>query len=270
MRNSSLKKRLFYIVAATAFLSFLPFSICKAAYKNSEEQSSNWYTQEKIIHYTFDKGTTVGMLQKELDSQPRVLKVAVLKPDGSKRSQGLLEDDDFVETLNDDGDILSTVIAVIKQDGGSSTSAVYSSGASSGEETSSGGVTSLPADGGDYMLSAGTTVKELSEKISSMSGYGDYGIEVKGYDGKKKQDGLACTGDTVKMMSGNGKEAGTATVIVRGDLTRCGAVTDGGCDILYCYLSQNKKLAEDILRAADMNGDGIVDTSDLLLMKRAH
>lgn len=248
MHSSSLKRHLFYIVITAVFLTIIPFSICKAANQGAVSSSAGSQTAENTVTYTFDKGTTVEMLQKKLDSQPHVLKVAVFRADGSQKSEGLLEDGDIVETLDEDGNVLSTVTAVIKSSGGDDSG--------------------LPSDGGDYVLDGKTTVEELSEKISAMSGYGDYEIKIKAYDKKQKQSGLVCTGDTAELLSEDGEEAGSATIIVPGDLTRCGAVTEKGCGMLYGYLACNTELSGDILRAADMNGDGTVDTRDLLMMKK--
>ena len=265
MQNSSLKKHLFYIIVTAVFLISIPHLACRAA---------NQSTVSKAGLYMFDKGTTVEMLQEKLDSQSHPLKVEVLRADGSKKNVGLLENGDIVRILDKNGNVLSTVTAAIKSDGGSSSSQTGSS-SPSGESPSSGESVpssenvgpSLPSDGGDYVFSGKTTVEELSKIIYSMPAYKNYEIKVKAYGGKQKQNGLICTGDTMALLSADGKEAGSATAIVPGDLTRCGEITRKGCDMLYGYLAHSGELKGDILRAADMNGDGIVDTSDLLLMK---
>ena len=274
MQDLHLKKYMPLIILAAVFLACIPFSIYGAAYQSGQAQSPAWYASGETADYTFAKGTTVSMLQKELDAQPSGLTVAVFTADGSEKAEGELEDGDIVQTLDEDENILSTVTAVIKQEEESSSSAgddSPSSGKSGQDEPSSsaGEDTGLPEDGTYYILNAGTCVDDISENIYEKSGRGDFEIKIKARGGRWKQSGLLCTGDTLEIISGDGENVCEADIVVLGDLTGCGDITAKSCDLMYSYLSFDKDLTGCSLAAADMDRDGEVDTSDLLLMKRA-
>lgn len=73
---------------------------------------------------------------------------------------------------------------------------------------------------------------------------------------------------TVIELQANGKLIDSVTVVVKGDLAGSGSITKRDERILYSYLNSGYELNGPYLQAADMNGDGCVDTLDLLLLKR--
>lgn len=214
--------------------------------------------------YSFPAGTTVEALTQQLAPQGPDEVLRVLKPDGSIRASGLIETGDTVEVLDGSGRVLSCVIAQVEAGSGSSSS--QSSGSSQQDPSS----VSLgqPEGNGYTVFSPGTTVEALQDELDAGGAQGCR-LKVKSHAGRIRGSGNICTGDALSVLGEDGNVIFTTKAVVPGDLTRCGVPTDEACDLLYSHLIRRSELTGDLLDAADMNRDGAVDPSDLLLLKKA-
>lgn len=209
--------------------------------------------------YSFPAGTTVESLTQQLAPQGQDAVLWVLKPDGNARSSGLIETGDRIEVLDQTGQVLSCVTALVEGSEETSSSSVSSSASSS----------SLPSqDGAETVFSPGTTVEFLQDELTADESDGAR-LKVKSHAGRIRGSGDICTGDTLSVLDADGNVLSTTKAIVPGDLTRCGLPTSGACDMLYAHLIRHSELTGDLLEAADLNRDGTVDTSDLLQLKKA-
>lgn len=152
---------------------------------------------------------------------------------------------------------------------GTSCSSAVSSEAGESSAPDSPASSSAPASSAAPVVRGGA-VFESSVPVTSLAGiFGGEaaGVTVFAPDGTERTNGMVCTGDAVVLQGETGNTLRTVTVTVLGDLTRCGVVTQSGCRLLHSYLSGRSALPPDLLMAADMNRDGLVDTADLLEMK---
>lgn len=140
----------------------------------------------------------------------------------------------------------------------------------SSSESSSGGFNGNPVDGEDnyYYFSRETTIEILENQISDKISEG-CDLKVLSKAGALRNSGYVCTGDTVEILDANGEMESRVTAIVPGDVMRCGTVTKQGCRMIYDYLVRKGTPDADLLLAADMDRNGVVDTADLLNMKKA-
>ena len=215
-----------------------------SAVKDSGSASSS------IPFYSFPAGTTVEALTQQLAPQGKDEILWVLKPDGSVRPGGPIETGDVVEVVDRTGQLLSRVIAQVE-----------------------GGAASSPSpwlSGGDgyTVFAPGTTVEALQDELTA-AGADGCRLKVKSHSGRIRGSGDICTGDTLTVLDADGNTLSSTTAVVPGDLTRCGLPTNEACDLLYAHLIRRSTLSGDLLNAADLNRDGAVDTSDLLLLKKA-
>lgn len=74
-------------------------------------------------------------------------------------------------------------------------------------------------------------------------------------------DSFVATGNKITF------DDGVYTVVVPGDLNCDGAVGGNECKVLLPLLNSREELNDEITAAADVNGDGVVNTSDYLLIK---
>lgn len=205
-----------------------------------------------VPFYSFPAGTTVEALTQQLAPQGKDEVLWVLKPDGSVRAGGPIETGDVVEVLDRTGQLLSRVIAQV-----------------AGGAASSSAASPWPSEENGWTVFApGTTVETLQEELSA-AGADGCRLKVKSHSGRIRGSGDICTGDTLTVQDAGGNALSSTTAVVPGDLTRCGLPTNEACDLLYAHLIRRSELSGDLLNAADLNRDGAVDTSDLLLLKKA-
>jgi hypothetical protein len=245
--------------------------------------------------FTFFQPVTVEELREQVASQGKGL--TVVKADGTERKSGGIITGDVLEFLDGSGRIVETYAAVVM--GGSSSSApeepassapaesdgtpqnpvssqdpdgpseepVSSQPAGSGvasQPVSSGG---LDGDGaGYYLFSHPVTVEELTAEISPQP----HGLRLRvtAPSGENRASGRVCTGDAVETLDEGGAVQSRVTAVIPGDLTGDGAVTDAGLALMRDCLLNRESLSGLESRAADMDRNGLVDTSDLLLMEK--
>lgn len=208
--------------------------------------------------YVFPAGTSVESLTEQLAPQGAGHILKVLKPDGGIRGSGAIETGDLVEVLDETGQVLSCVAASVESS---------SSSPSSSQSGSSFSLWNMDEDG-LAVFDAGTTVESLQDKLDVENGAGCQ-LKVKSRAGRICGSGYLCTGDTLSILDSGGKTLESTKTVVPGDLTRCGVPTPEACSLLYSHLTRRSELTGDLLDAADLNRDGAVDTSDLLLLKKA-
>lgn len=217
--------------------------------------------------YSFPAGTTVEALAQQLAPQGPDEVLRVLKPDGSIRASGLIETGDTVEVLDESGQVLSCVIAQVETGSGSSSSQ-NSSQSSTAPQTPPSVSLGQPEGNGYTVFSPGTTVEALQDELDA-GGAQDCRLKVKSHAGRIRGSGNICTGDALSVLDEDGNVISATKAVVPGDVTRCGVPTDEACDLLYSHLIRRSELTGDLLDAADMDRDGTVDPSDLLLLKKA-
>ncbi|WP_411678243.1 dockerin type I domain-containing protein [Caproicibacter sp.] len=143
-----------------------------------------------------------------------------------------------------------------------------SSGQSSGSGVSSGPADGFLSGGEDYFdFSTPVSVEELEDQLLD-EGVPDSRLTVKSYNGNTRLSGSVCTGDVLTVENPDGTVQNRVTAVVAGDLTRRGTPDEASCRALYNYLAGSGTLRADLRRAADLNRDGAVTTSDLLKLKK--
>jgi hypothetical protein len=115
-----------------------------------------------------------------------------------------------------------------------------------------------------YRFDQPITVAALQEHLDA-EGRGS-SVRVTGADGNAVTAGNVCTGAVVEILR-NGQIDGRVTAVVAGDLTGTGTITPQDSLLLYEYCIGQQNLSGLSLEAADIDGDGRVDTSDMLKMK---
>lgn len=111
-------------------------------------------------------------------------------------------------------------------------------------------------------VSVGTTVSKFSKNVSIKGN--DLIFEKKG---KSIKSGKVGTGTIVEFKDLSNKIQ-TFTIVVRGDVTGTGSVSNMDMRAIYNHIFRNKLLEGVYLEAADINGDGDVDTLDLLSVSK--
>lgn len=118
-----------------------------------------------------------------------------------------------------------------------------------------------------YEFSESVTVEELEDQLTLEGAPGSQ-LTVETSTGSLRQAGFVCTGDVLTVTNSDGTLQNRVTVVIPGDLTRCGFPNEADCKILYEYLTDSATLTADLRRAADLNGDSKITTSDLLTLKK--
>ena len=208
--------------------------------------------------YEVPPGTNMAKL-RDIFGLTSDLKMIVWKADGSVRTGGFVETGDRAVITDSRGEMLGCVAIVVK--GQPAPSSGVSSGP--GESSAPSGPSSSPSLATDPVFVDSVRVESISALLGNEAAH----VSVFQPSGAKRESGFVCTGDIVVLGDKNGNAFRTVKVTVLGDLTRCGAVTENGCSLLYGYLTGLNPLPGDLLTAADMNRDGRVDTTDLLKMK---
>lgn len=255
---------IFALILLLAFLCVMP-AVSHAA-------QSSGTLPDPTCSYEVSPGTTVAKL-RNIFGLPSDMKIIVRKTDGSVRAGEPVETGDRAIIMDSHGKMLDCIAIVVKgqpapsSEASSEVPAPVSSANSSQSppETSSAPSepSSPPSFGTDRVFADSVRVESLPALFSSEAAC----VSVFAPSGAKRESGFVCTGDIVVLGDKNGNALRTVKVTVLGDLTRCGAVTENGCSLLYGCLTGLNSLPDDLLAAADMNRDGRVDTTDLLKMK---
>jgi hypothetical protein len=118
-----------------------------------------------------------------------------------------------------------------------------------------------------YKFGEPITVEELEDQLA-LEGVPGSQLTVQTSTGNIRQAGLVCTGDVLTVTNLDGTLQNRVTVVVAGDLTRCGFPNEAACKLLYGYLTDSAALTADLRQAADLNDDSDITTSDLLNLKK--
>ena len=113
------------------------------------------------------------------------------------------------------------------------------------------------------VVPVGTTAAQVKKSIPVGSGK----VEVYKPNGASFSGGKVGTGMTVTLW-GNSTKIDTVTLVIMGDLNGNGTVNSKDVTLLYDVLLRKISLDEPYAYAADWNGDGNLNTLDLLLLKR--
>ena len=266
---------------AVAFLTLFVFFAFRAVFGASVNAAPASSAPPDFLLY---EPVTVESFAEQYDVQNLV----VLKPDGTQRTSGEVESGDIIEIVDENGAVLENFTAVMVKKTSSGPSAPDSSQApessgppapvsSQAPESSepSAPVSSQTQEsenfpkgtGGYYLFSGPVTMEDLADEISTQPD--GLWLRVTAPSGKEKTSGGVCTGDTVETLDGDGRLESRIIAVIPGDLTGDGTVTDTSLNLLRDCLLNKDTLNEIESRAADMSGDGSVDTSDLLLMEKS-
>jgi len=274
------------ILLVLLFLAVIPSAAFYAQQTANSEETSE-YTE-----HWFGDGATVESVFEEMRAFDPGVTVTVTDKDGNFKISGPLSEGDIVKVYDRDGNLYQSFInvnpessAVPSSESSKESSAVPSSesskeSSSEKEESestppqslpdssaSSSPEAVLPGDGGYYEFNGPVTVQKLEDQLSGQGVTGSR-LKVQSFTGSTRQSGAVCTGDVLIVENPDGTPQNRVTAIIPGDLTRCGAPNDAACKALYDYLTGSGTLKSDLRRAADLNGDDTITTSDLLKLKK--
>jgi hypothetical protein len=115
-----------------------------------------------------------------------------------------------------------------------------------------------------YIFDEPITVSQLKETFNHVRKNKDVEVITKsGYD---VSEGAVVTGDQISFLDIGGEQK-TMTAVILGDLTGSGKPDSKSLKVFYPALAYHS-FNELQRRAADLDGDGTVTTSDLLLLKK--
>jgi SpoIID/LytB domain protein len=123
---------------------------------------------------------------------------------------------------------------------------------------------------GEYNLSEtgishvelGVQVSEFLHNLSTKNGI----ISLISSKGQPKTQGIVGTGDFVRNVYGDGTTYSDLPIVVFGDISGDGQITDRDLDLLQWHLLSTRLLKGAYLSAADVNKDGHVDNNDALII----
>ncbi|MCI1965079.1 MAG: hypothetical protein LKJ17_02935 [Oscillospiraceae bacterium] len=138
---------------------------------------------------------------------------------------------------------------------------------SSPESPSEPSVKFFSKDGRYYKFNGPVSVSDLQNQLLEQGVPGSQ-LTIFTRSGMIRQSGAVCTGDILTVENQDGALQNRITAVIPGDLTRCGSPNKSACRILYDYLTGSVTLKTDLRRAADLNGDTDITTSDLLALKK--
>ena len=278
MRDFIKKSRIFCFLIAAAFLAAISSAVSLAA-ENPAPVSA---VSSAAPVYEYPAGTTVESLQAQLDAQGKGQKLSVTKPDGNRRASGPLGAGDIVEVCDSAGNLQARVTAAFTSESssaGSSSSAASSAAASapsqaasSPESSSSSGweesaASSQPGKLSEYVFPSAVTVEELKTEIADKLSAGCT-IQITPASGGNRATGRICTGDVIRVLNPDGSGQSAVRAVVLGDVARVGGPDSQAKTLLYRYLTGQEEFDSEQEAAADLNRDGKIDTSDLLLLKK--
>lgn len=290
------KRAFFYFLLALFFLAVIPSTAFYAQGAGAAGQSGSSGCTER----DFGEGATVDSVTREIKAFNPEIIVRVTDRNGTPRTEGLLLEGDFVTLFDRDGNLLNRFVNVSSSGGspsgpeslpssdpplpssnppqGSSEPAQNSSEPAQQAGSSEGGasapVTSSPAssevfppDGSFYEFDGPVTVEQMETRLVR-EGIPDSSLTVQSKTGSVRESGPVCTGDLLTVKNPDGTLQNRVTAVIPGDLTRCGRPTEQGSRLLYDYLNDCGTFSADLRRAADLDGDGAITTSDLLELKK--
>lgn len=113
-------------------------------------------------------------------------------------------------------------------------------------------------------LPANTTYAALKNVVRVQEGT----LEAQKPNGVSFVSGYVMTGAVLLAQNEEGEISDSLTVVVQGDLSGTGRLTQTDSKLLYRVLSGTAELEEASFAAADMDGDGKITTADLLILKK--
>ena len=120
-----------------------------------------------------------------------------------------------------------------------------------------------------YRFPNPVTVAALELEMRQTSQDAFLSLLVYSSSGERRLEGSVCTGDTVMTVYPDASVQSCVTAVIPGDLTGCGAPTQEACELAYASLLEDASLSENQLAAGDLNRNGMIDTADLLALKKA-
>ena len=242
------------------------------------EQAANQGSSPEYTEHWFGDGATVESVREGFSNFDSGTTVSVTDQDGASRTSGPLAEGDIVEVYDCSGKLFLTFVNVKPEDVSEASSGKSDKDSSVGESQSSStpqqtGSSSIQegpvysGDGGYYRFDGPVPVAELEDLLSKQGVAGSV-LTVRTASGSIRQSGAVCTGDTLTVENPDGTLQSRVTAVIPGDLTRCGSPDAAACKMLYNYLTGSGTLKSDLRRAADLNGDGSITTSDLLQLKK--
>lgn len=277
MRDFVKKSRILCLLLFAVFLAAISSAVSLAA-----ENPTAASTASALPVYEYPVGTTVELLQAQVDAQGKGQKLSVIKTDGSKRENGPLQTGDVVEVSDSAGNLQTRVTAEVASatsSAGSSASIVSSavgpvssqagstpagsSSSASGENPAS----SQPGNPSEYVFPSAVTVEEMKSEIADKLSAGCT-LQITPASGGSRASGRICTGDVIRVLNPDGSVQSSVKAVVLGDVTRVGGPDSQAKALLYRYLTGQEELDSEQVEAADLNQDGKIDTGDLLLLKK--
>lgn len=257
------------------FLAVIPSAAFHA------QQAANQDISSEYEEHWFGDGATVESVSTELLTLDSAVTVAVTDKDGASRTSGPLAEGDIVNVYDQSGKLYRSFVNVSPESSAevsSEETAESFSGENAGDpassqsspEASSSSTAEEQVFSGDdnyYEFSGAVTVSELEDQLTE-EGVAGSQLTVRTCTGGVRQSGTVCTGDVLTIENPDGTLQNRVTAVIPGDLTRCGSPNGAACRTLYNYLTGSGTLKADLRRAADLNGDGSITTSDLLELKK--
>ncbi len=278
MRDFVNKSRIFCFLIAAVFLAAIS-SVVSLAAENPAPVSA---ASSASPVYEYPAGTTVESLQAQLDAQGKGQKLSVIKPDGNRRASGPLQAGDIVEVCDSAGNLQARVTAAFTSESssaGRSSSVVPSSSQPASSQAAGGPASSSssaseesPASSqsgklSEYVFPSAVTVEELKTEIEDKLSAGCT-IQITPASGGNRTSGRICTGDVIRVLNPDGSGQSAVRAVVLGDVARVGGPDSQSKTLLYRYLTGQEEFDSEQETAADLNQDGKIDTSDLLLLKK--
>lgn len=119
-----------------------------------------------------------------------------------------------------------------------------------------------------YGETVGQTVEQALDDLDIVNDNDDVIIKI--YDGNDKEMALNSklgTGYKVVLASEDGEIYETHSYVIKGDVIGDAQVTDNDFGLVYDYAFNEDSLEGLYLEAADLNGDGVVDLSDAMMIQ---
>ena len=286
MERKGKKRVLLYTVLVLLFLAAIPSVAFRAG--TAPAGSSSGYEER----YLGGDATIESVREMLADANGWMPAVVATGPDGVPRTSGPIREGDLVEIIDARGELVNAFLNVrpsgegsSAESGGNPSSSRSGSSskdprpegdassqegpgnASPGESSSETSPAPGVSSGGYYLFEGPVTVAALEERISGEGTPGSV-LTVLSASGAVRLSGPVCTGDVLTVRNDDGSLQSRIVAVIPGDLTRCGSAAPEGCRVLYDYLTGLSVPRGDVLRAADLNGDGRVTTGDLLELKK--